>query len=270
MDQQYEHRGCWQPAERLETSRRAHTFRRTSHDANINPPKEPTTVSITPPASTPIAADYVSQHQLLDRCVVGDWREQSLADMRQYFRDDGPAEALYSGRRFERLAGGGDTAAVRDVITPADVLALTFLSITDRLPAVTIDVTETYADRITKLLTQLPTDLAMHQAPWEHYAAGSPAFELWTLLCRCGGKQRWVMAHKLSARKRPHLLPVYDNEVATLLQRPKDSWACLWTWLHDNPKRPKALSELRDEVSGIADISLLRCLDVVLWMRATR
>lgn len=77
----------------------------------------------------------------------------------------------------------------------------------------------------------------MHEASWDLYAPGSPAYELWALLCRCGGQHRWVMANKLLARKRPHLLPVYDNEVAALLQRPKGVWACLWTWFHDQRKR---------------------------------
>ncbi|WP_236787904.1 DUF6308 family protein [Amycolatopsis sp. GM8] len=224
-------------------------------------------MSIPQPAGGPTADDYAPQHELLDRCISGDGRGDSLASLRQYFREDGPGEALYSGRRFERLASGGDAPDVRDVITPADVLALSFLSITDRLPAVTINVTETYADQITKLLAQLPTELAMHEASWDYYAEGSPAAELWTLLCHCGGKHRWVTANKLLARKRPHLLPVYDNEVAKLLDQPISFWACLWTWFHANPSRQEALTRLRAEAGGIEDISLLRCLDVVLWMR---
>lgn len=156
-------------------------------------------MSITHPTGAPTAIDYVAQHQLLDRCVSGDWRDDSLAALRRYFREDGSVEALYSGRRFERLAGGGDAPAVRDTMTPADVLALSFLSISKRLPAVTIDVTETYAQQIAHLLARVPTDLPMHQAPWEHYADKSPAAELWALLCRCGGKHRSVTANKLLA-----------------------------------------------------------------------
>lgn len=220
--------------------------------------------------SEPTAETYVLQHQLLDRCVSGGWRDESVEALRQYFHEDGPAGSLYSGRRFERLAGGGDAPDVLNVVTPADVLALSFLSIADRLPAVTIDVTETHADEITKLLVQIPTNLAMPEAPWELYAPGSPAADLWALLCRCGGHYRWVTATKLLARKRPHLLPVYDNEVAKLLDQPSSFWACLWTWFHDNPSRQEALAKLRDEAGEIDDISLLRCMDVVLWMRATK
>ncbi|MFD2422150.1 DUF6308 family protein [Amycolatopsis pigmentata] len=223
-----------------------------------------------PHPADPAAEDYRRQHQLLDKCVLGVWRDESIEALRRYFHEDGPPDTLYSGRRFDRLTGGGDTPAVRDTITPADLLALTFLSITDRLPALTVDTTETHADQITNLLAQIPSDLPMHAAPWQFYAPESPAAGLWALLCRCGGHHRPVTASKLLARKRPHLLPVYDSKVANLLDQPSNIWACLWTWFHDDPRRQEALTTMRDETGSITDISLLRCLDVILWMRATR
>lgn len=217
----------------------------------------------------PEAALYATQHRHLDRCVRGDWRDQAARDLRTYFhnvRSDG----FYSGSRFERFDGGGDALAVRDRITSSDVLALSFLNISSNLPALAIDTMETYADRITELLTAIPDDLPMHAADWSQLAPGAPAADLWGLLRRCGGKDRWVMANKLLARKRPHLLPVYDREVRRLLGAPDNSWACLWSWFAADDGRQAALVELRSEVGGIEDISLLRCLDVVLWMRATR
>jgi hypothetical protein len=101
------------------------------------------------------------------------------------------------------------------------------------------------------------------------YEHGSAAYQLWQLLCRCGGKHLRVYANKLLARKRPRLLPVYDQKVAELLHYPKSYWACLWTWFDGDRERAKALADLRAEAGGLEDISLLRCLDVVLWMRAT-
>ncbi|HEX3650937.1 MAG TPA: DUF6308 family protein, partial [Pseudonocardiaceae bacterium] len=96
---------------------------------------------------------------------------------------------------------------------------------------------------------------------------GSPAWESWDLLRRCGGTNRWVSANKLLARKRPHLLPVYDSVVRAQLHHPANIWECLWSWFHGRPDRETAVQALQGEVDGIGHVSLLRCLDVVLWMR---
>ncbi|MFK0249709.1 DUF6308 family protein [Amycolatopsis azurea] len=213
---------------------------------------------------------YRGQHELLDSFVLGGGRSSSLRALRLYFNEDATSERLYTGRGFERLDDGGDLPQVRNRITSADVLALTFLSVTDRLPDVAFATSVTYAAEITRLLAQLPVDVDMHEAAWTVYAPGSPASKLHALLRRCGGTDRWVTANKLLARKRPRLLPVYDSKVMTMLGTPSSFWACLWTWFDSDPRRANGLRDLRAEVGGITDISLLRCLDVVLWMRATR
>ncbi|MEC3978194.1 DUF6308 family protein [Amycolatopsis sp. H20-H5] len=216
----------------------------------------------------PDVESYRPQHQFLDQCVRGDGRTDSVRALQRYFNQDPTVGGLYAGRGFERFDSGGDAAAVRDQITAADVLALTFLSITDRLPQVALAVTVANADRITDLLRQIPADVTMHEVGWAVYAPDSPASELWRFLKQCGGKDRWVAANKLLARKRPHLLPVYDSKVQALLNRPDSIWACLWTWFDSDPSRTVAVAELRSEAGGIEDISLLRCVDVILWMQA--
>lgn len=215
----------------------------------------------------PLASDFASQHELLDRHVLGDGRTSAVDALKRYFNEDA-ARPRYTGRWFERFAGTGDRPDIADTVTEADVLALTFLSITD-LANVAIDATITYAAEITELLEQIPTNLAMHDAPWTAYAPGSPASRLWWLLKRCGGKDRWVTANKLLARKRPHLLPVYDSQVKAVLGTPGSIWACFWTWFQGDSRRSDAVSELRDQACDLKDISLLRCVDVILWMHAT-
>lgn len=127
-----------------------------------------------------------------------------------------------------------------------------------------------HAESIARLLAAVPTDLAMHDAEWELFASESAVYQLWNILRQCAGKNRWVTANKLLAHKRPHLLPVYDNEVRRLLHAPDGFWACLWTWFAAGSGRHHALDELRQEAGGIEDISLLRSLDVVLWMRSQK
>lgn len=52
-------------------------------------------MSIVQAPNTPTAADYSPQHQLLDRCVSGERREQSLTDLRKYFEEGGAADVLH-------------------------------------------------------------------------------------------------------------------------------------------------------------------------------
>jgi hypothetical protein len=160
----------------------------------------------------PSARDYTDQHALLDQCVRGSGRASSQAALQRYFNQD-ETRRRYTGRWFERFAGGGDRPAVGDTVTAADVLALNFLSIT-ALADFAVDTTTTHAERITGLLAQIPNGPAMHEVPWDHYNPESAATQLWRLCKTCGGS-------------------------------------------------------LRDETTGIDDISLLRCIDVILWMRAT-
>lgn len=101
-------------------------------------------------------ADFHEQHVLLDRCVSGKERARSVQDLRAYFREDRPSDQLFSGRRFDRVAGRGNAPGDQDEITAGDVLALTFLSIRYRLPELTLDVLEVHAERISELLRKIP------------------------------------------------------------------------------------------------------------------
>lgn len=74
----------------------------------------------TPPDETLVAGDYQAQHDLLDRCVRGDWRNESVA-LRGYFRETGPRNTLFTRRRFEPFANGGAALAVRSMITSVDI-----------------------------------------------------------------------------------------------------------------------------------------------------
>jgi hypothetical protein len=69
----------------------------------------------------------------------------------------------------------------------------------------------------------------------------------------------------LLARKRPHLLPVYDRVVKAALQPTKRTfWRPLWETLQDRAVTGR-LEELRRVLD--LDVSLLRVLDVAVWMR---
>ncbi|KPI33423.1 hypothetical protein OV450_6620 [Actinobacteria bacterium OV450] len=81
---------------------------------------------------------------------------------------------------------------------------------------------------------------------------------------------RSVVAGKLMARKRPHLILVYDTRVKTLFRRPKTDhtfWASLAAALRaDGGALRRHLETLRTKAGIGEDIGVLRVLGVIAWM----
>jgi hypothetical protein len=77
---------------------------------------------------------------------------------------------------------------------------------------------------------------------------------------------RTRFAGKLMARKRPHLIPAYDQVIACLLGNPNHVWQRLHHRLAvDGGTLRDELAALRTRTKIPATVSLLRVLDVVLW-----
>jgi hypothetical protein len=125
------------------------------------------------------------------------------------------------------------------------------------------------------MLAQNPVDVALADDEAEHLIAqGGPAWELWELLYairpRPQDRNRLaaVAAGKLLARKRPHLLPVYDSHVKEVLRRPSNDqmW---WNDLRCQLIRDDALVRELEAVrarAGAWHLSLLRTFDIMCWM----
>jgi Family of unknown function (DUF6308) len=214
--------------------------------------------------------DYSYAHDKLDAIVRGALRERAERAIRRYFEEPRPETGRlgYTGRRFERLGDGGERPEVCNTVTPADVLAVSLLGVESGIGRVAISVLEQQRDDIECLLKQIPC-AALHDVPQAEIADGSAAWQLWELLRKAGGEYRSVTAYKLLARKRPALLPVYDRVVKGMLGAPRDVWECYWHWFDGDHSRVDETMRLRAAVGGIGDISLLRCLDVALWMIGT-
>lgn len=76
-----------------------------------------------------------------------------------------------------------------------------------------------------------------------------------------------MIAGKLLARKRPHLIPVYDQVIRCLLGRPEKVWLKQHDQLAaDDGALRQELRSLRSPADVPGHVSLLRVLDVVLWM----
>ncbi|MET7681601.1 DUF6308 family protein [Streptomyces sp. NPDC005423] len=193
--------------------------------------------------------------------------DQAVLHLRSYF-GTGPLgqAAPFTGSRFEQLAGGGDRPAVANVMTADDLIAVQTLSV--RVPArVALDVLEgDLGVRLSELLSGIPRGLDMVEAEVRDLADGSPAHEAWRLLRGQPGIG-WVTAGKLLARKRPRLLPVYDQVVRCVLGGPESFWLGLRTALRaDDRAVHRALVTLRQAADLSGSVSVLRVCDVVLWM----
>jgi hypothetical protein len=77
-----------------------------------------------------------------------------------------------------------------------------------------------------------------------------------------------VTAGKLLARKRPSLIPVYDDVVRCAFGRPREIWKALREALRqDDGSFRTTLEELMKRAGIPAEVTPLRTLDVTVWMR---
>jgi hypothetical protein len=208
--------------------------------------------------------------------IPDELRDQDVATrlVEAYFAEDpGTGRMRYSGAYFERLGGGGDRPEIASRFTAEDLLAVSMLSVPiDGYYA--LHVLEYQADKLNALLAQIPLGVALADPQAEALIAeDGPAWALWQMIHDI---KPWpdddqlgaVAAGKLLARKRPHLIPVYDSRVKRVLGRPgTDRW-----WWRDLRCR---LIEDQDVVSELESVrarartghlSLLRVFDIMCWM----
>jgi uncharacterized protein DUF6308 len=173
----------------------------------------------------------------------------------------------FSGRKFEFLAGGGSRPEVADQFTAEDIVAVSMLSVSIP-PEASIQILETRAATLNDLLRGIPREVALWEAgddvlDTDDAAAGKLCAEL----KRIDGVG-WVTANKLLARKRPELLPVYDQVVKAALRPPAG-----WFWISlrnalqaDGCAMVQRLREIRKAAELDVEPPLLRVLDVAVWM----
>jgi len=117
----------------------------------------------------------------------------------------------FTGAHFERLGGGGDRPEVADEFTAEDLVAVPMLSI----PVVgdtALEILMHRRNQLHELLRQIPTDLTLAAVDPEVIGPSRPAWQTFLLL-RSIRDVGPTTASKLLARKRPHLLSVYDSVV---------------------------------------------------------
>lgn len=198
--------------------------------------------------------------------LKGDDTTAAVRYLQQYFHGNGDH---YTGARFERLCHGGERAEIADVITAEDLVAVTLLSV--RVPgSAALQILERRPEAFSRLLTQVPRDVDLvDAAPHDFASLTSPAYLLWKELKELHGIG-WVTAGKLVARKRPRLIPVYDEIVRDEVGRPNEFWASLQGALAaDGQALHQKLLGIRKDAGVGDDVSALRVFDVVTWMYGT-
>lgn len=167
----------------------------------------------------------------------------------------------YAGATFDSL----EPNPPQDIVS-ADLLALNTLD--TPVEAKAIRQLLGPGDTRQQALVQLAA-IPAHTPLWEadDEIIGS-AREAWDLFKSTAGFG-WVRVNKLLARKRPNLLPVYDSVVRSWLGRPRPLWEPLALALQD-PDRRARIELLRKGTDGANQASLLRILDVAIWMLHSR
>jgi uncharacterized protein DUF6308 len=189
--------------------------------------------------------------------------EFAVEQLKTYFNS-----GTFAGGQFERFAGGGDRPETANQFTCDDVVAVSFLG--ENLPGLAaIQLLEDEYGEIGDLLSQIPVGVDLWEVPQEAIGPDSPAGQLERLLGDLPGISPFGPG-KLLARKRPRLIPAYEKAVRNSLERSdEDGW---WLPLHDvlasRPPLVRAIADLREQTELGEDISFLRIIYVVIWMRA--
>jgi hypothetical protein len=171
----------------------------------------------------------------------------------------------HPGRHFDALGGGGDRPEVRDRVTAEDLLAVQM-----RGPALPGDAAAMLlegplARRVSDLLGAIPTSVALDDREAASLIGErSQARLLHEVVGALDGVGPGV-AGALVARKRPRLVPVHDEVVHCLLERPPEPWVTLHHALRAHAGVLDQVGVLQ-EVAGVPEhVPRLRVLDALLW-----
>lgn len=130
----------------------------------------------------------------------------AVSRLRDYYDLDG----RYAGRTF--LDAGG---AQPNQFAPADLFAVSLLQVTIHPRAARVFLDDGPAhDQLVRSLAEVPIEVDLAQARPETYVAMA---DLYRRVKGTLGKDPWVTASKVCARKRPKLFPVRDRRVRILL-----------------------------------------------------
>lgn len=168
----------------------------------------------------------------------------------------------YTGRHFETFTA----LSPPNSFTANDIVAVEMLSV--KVPATTsIGLCVERSNDVTEFLKLVPKEAVLWD-PGLDLTKEGPLWRLWDLVKQCGLGSS-VVRSKLLATKRPHAVPIYDQHVAAALgASPRDYWS-YWRSHFDGRDGEALISAVESLASELhaEDLSVLRTLDIVIWMR---
>jgi Family of unknown function (DUF6308) len=153
-----------------------------------------------------------------------------------------------------------------DEITIEDLFAVTMLDVSVAPRGVRRLLFDEEVRRlVSTFLAKMPSTVEIWEQP-DLLGAGTPAWQLYGLLQRQGDRVGPVTAGKLLARKRPHLVPIVDSIVEKIFGglRGRACWPVFVELLSSASRRERLVQIRPPDVA--TSVSLLRILDVTLWM----
>lgn len=184
----------------------------------------------------------------------------------------------FSGSLFDSIGGGGDRPDVENKITREDVLALAAVNAPMSAAVASLLLTQPASGRLATWLQQLPTDIDLWDSDDDTLAMATKAWDEIRTIHEAGTAGNAATAHggfaanKLLARKRPRLIPLYDEKVRGVVYLAEGaSW---WFSLRDAMRAEGEDNEVRFRVcaamreADVGYVSVLRGLDVILWSYA--
>ena len=198
----------------------------------------------------------------LTKVLIGN-RDAFATLIGRYFAED------YTGSHFEFFEPRGDNQKTKNRFTYADVFAPNLLGVRVKGKTGYGLVEGDLAKEAAVLLSKIPVNKELHEFE-TNPLTGIPT-ELSKLIDP--NSTAPVTTSKLLARKRPHLLPVLDSVLqVALVQGNRGRWNHYFQLLSDAnlvkalEKIKKKAVSLQPNFPNIAQLSLLRVLDIALWM----
>lgn len=189
-----------------------------------------------------------------------DRREEAHDYLVEYFTG-----TAYSGSYFDVVGDSGTAAS--DRVTSDDLVALAMLSVPVQGAAARELLEGERARRITELLARIPVDADLTMDAGRAVLLSSDVLDLWN---EVRGVKTFgpVRTSKLLARKRPRLIPIYDRHIKEQFgaDHDGDQWRT-WVDLFRDQRLVAHLRDLREGAGLSQSLSLLRVLDVVVWMK---
>jgi hypothetical protein len=211
------------------------------------------------------ASDYDEFVQAVMATMTGANRERASADVAAYFDPSMP----YTGSKFEVLAN----LHRADEVTANDIVAVSTLSVTIPAGVAVWLLSEEGRLTISSILVNVPANVDLWDRP-DLLKPDGDLWRLWHVLAEAnwptpttGNGMGTTKTSKLLAVKRPRLVPVFDSVVRDALPKVDSHWAAFAAVVADRKRREVILDVTS---SAPPRVSLLRRLDVVLWMANRR